>query len=747
MQPPEARSRAQWGKQDKLRGNLNSTSLLRFAALSTLAAFRLGAASPQESAQWLKRAQNVNIVRDDWGIAHVFGKSDADTVFGAIYAQAEDDFNRVETNYLTSLGRAAEAEGESKVMQDLRQKLFIDPAELKKLYGQSPSWLQKLMTAWADGLNYYLAQHPAVKPRIISHFESWMALSFTEGSIGGDIEKVDLSQLDAFYGKGPVSRLEKLGDPAPGEPRGSNGIAIAPSNTKTHHALLLINPHTSFFFRSELQMVSQEGLNAYGASTWGQFFLYQGFNDKVGWMHTSSGVDAMDEYLETVEKKYGQWMYRFGRELRPVTSSEITVPYKNGERLDEKKFTVYRTQHGPIVRQQDGKWVSVRIMQEPVKALEQSYLRTKARDYKSYKKIMELFANSSNNTVFASAQGDIAYFHGNYIPRRDTAFDWTKPVDGSNPATEYKGLLKIGEAPNLWNPRSGWLYNSNNWPWSAAGPSSLKREDYPAYVENGRFESARGIHAIRVLSERHDFTMESLLAAAFDSYLPWFEKTLPALLKAWDRAPAGTTKTSTAEQVALLRRWDYRWAADSVPTSLAVFWGEEMQQRVAGQARAADMSIEEYVATKAAPELLLLALAAASDKISSDFGSWKTPWGEINRFQRLTDDIFHPFSDAGPSIAVPFTSANWGSLASFGARAFPGTKKWYGTTGNSFVAVVEFGEKVHALAVTAGGESGDPKSKHFNDQADRYAGGHLREVYFYKPQLTGHTEREYHPGN
>ena len=712
-----------------------SRSLTRFA-LFVFSSWSLGAA-PQQ-------ARNVTIIRDDWGIAHVFGKSDADTVFGAIYAQAEDDFNRIETNYLTSLGRTAEAEGESKVMQDLRQKLFIDPVELKKLYGQSPPWLQKLMTAWADGLNFYLAKHPAAKPRIITHFEPWMALSFTEGSIGGDIEKVDLNQLAAFYGNGPVLADAREAE----EPRGSNGIAIAPSNTKNHRALLLINPHTSFFFRSELQMVSQEGLNAYGASTWGQFFLYQGFNDKVGWMHTTSGVDAIDEYLETVEKKDGRWIYRFGGEMRPVAVSEIVVPYKSGDKMSEKRFTIYRTQHGPVVREQDGKWVSFRIMHEPVKALEQSYLRTKARDYKSYKKTLEFFANSTNNTVFASAQGDIAYFHGNYIPRRDSGFDWTKPVDGSNPATEYRGVLNVDEAPNLLNPTSGWLYNSNNWPWSAAGPSSLKREDYPAYVETGRLESPRGFHALRVLSDQHDFTLESLLAAAFDSYLPWFEKTVPALLKAWDAAPAGSSvKASIAEQIASLRAWDDRWAANSVPTSLAVFWGEEMQRRVGGSAQAAGISVEDYVATKAAPEQLLQALAAASDKIKNDFGSWKTPWGEINRFQRLTDDIVHPFSDAAPSIPVPFTSSSWGSLASFGARAYPGTKRWYGTSGNSFVAVVEFGDKVRALAVTAGGESGNPKSKHFDDEAERYATGNLREVYFYRSQLRGHTEREYHPGD
>ncbi|MEO8049772.1 MAG: penicillin acylase family protein [Acidobacteriota bacterium] len=695
-----------------------------------------------------KQARAVTIVRDDWGIAHIYGKTDADTVFGMIYAQAEDDFNRIENNYLLALGRMAEADGKSKVILDLRQKLFVDPAELKKLYAASPAWLRKLMAAWADGLNFYLAKHPQVKPRVIVHFDPWMALSFTEGSIGGDIERINLSRLDAFYGKNRTGQLPNREDNRPQEPGGSNGIAIAPSNTRNHHALLLINPHTSFYFRSELQMVSEKGLHAYGAVTWGQFFIYQGFNTHLGWMHTSSGVDAVDEYLETIQQKDGRYFYKYGSEMRPVTAQEITVPYKTSSGISEKRFTVYRTRHGPVVREENGKWVSFRIMREPIKALEESYLRTKARDFRSYKQTMNLFANSSNNTVFADADGDIAYFHGNFIPRRDTRFDFTKPVDGSNPATDWKGLLKVDEAPNLLNPASGWLYNSNNWPWSAAGASSLKREAYPAYVESGRFESARGLHAVRVLQNQRDFTVESLLAAAYDSYLPWFEKTIPALLRAWDDEPAGTSsRANLAEQIALLRVWDYRWGVSSVPTSLSVSWGEELQRRFGREAQADGIATEEYVSSRAQPRQLLEALSVASDRLKSDFGSWKTPWGEINRFQRLTDDIEQPFTDAGPSIPVGFTSSIWGSLASFGARPYAPTKKWYGTTGNSFVAVVEFGDRVRAIAVTAGGESGDPKSKHFNDQAERYARGNLREVYFYREQLHGHTEREYHPGD
>ncbi len=694
-------------------------------------------------ARWQRDARDVTITRDDWGIAHVHGKTDADAVFGMEYAQAEDDFNRVETNYLNAMGRLAEAEGASEIYQDLRMKLFIDPASLKQEYAASPAWLKKLMDAFADGLNFYLAKHPEVKPRVIHHFEPWMALSFTEGSIGGDIERVKLDQLEAFYGS-PAAQTTSSS--AFAEPSGSNGIAIAPSNTAAHHALLLINPHTSFFFRSELQMTSEEGLNAYGAVTWGQFFVYQGFNDRAGWMHTSSGVDAVDEYIETVSKKGGRFYYKYGGEERPVIASQITVPYKTAGGMAEKKFTVYHTQHGPVTRELNGRWATIRLMQEHVKALIQSYTRTKARDYKSFRQTMELHTNSSNNTIFADADGDIAYFHGNFIPRRDTAFDWTKPVDGSNPATDWHGLLSIDESPHLLNPQSGWLYNSNNWPWSAAGASSPRRQDYPAYVETGT-ESARGRHAIRVLHDKKDFTLQSLIDAAYDSYLPWFEKPLPALIEAWDQASEGNPlKAKLAAQIKMLRAWDLRWGVDSIPTSLAVFWGEDIRKQVLANARKAGVLPEDYIAGKVPAEQLLRSLAAASDRLTADFGSWQTPWGKINRFQRINGDIVQPFNDSKPSIPVGFTSSVWGSLASFGARSYPGTKKWYGTSGNSFVAVVEFGDKVRARAITAGGESGHPSSPHFDDEAERYSTGNLRAVYFYPSELKGHIERTYHPG-
>ena len=703
-------------------------------------------------ARWEAYAHAVTITRDDWGIAHVRGPTDAHAVFGAMYAQAEDDFNRIEQNFLLSQGRLAEAEGEGEIWRDLRMKLFIDPAEMQALYSESPAWLRDLMDAWADGLNYYLHTHPETVARVLTHFEPWMALTFSEGSIGGDIERVNLRQLEAFYeeGRGGMAMAEI---PVPDalidweEPRGSNGFAIAPSNTANGNALLLINPHTSFFFRSELHMSSDEGLDAYGASTWGQFFIYQGFNEDAGWMHTSSGVDNIDEFLETVVERGGRYFYVVDGVERPVQTRRVSVPYRTESGMASREFTVYRTHHGPIVRLQGDRWVATALMEEPLSALIQSWDRTKARNLADYRENMEMHTNSSNNTVYADSQGNIAYWHSNFVPERRNDLDWTQPVDGSDSRNDWGSPHSIDGTPNVFNPSVGWIQNTNNWPYSASGPDSPREAEYPRYFQRGG-ENARGIHAIRVLQDRADFTLESLVEVAFDSQMPGFEPLVPALLRAYDRSPPSHPLVGRlGEQVELLRTWDFRWGAGSVATSLATYWAEDITDRVAQAARAAGVSTDDFITSRATVDQHLASLAAATDRLGADFGDWRTPWGEINRFQRITGDIIQPFSDAAPSIPVGFHSSRWGSLASFGARNYPGTVRRYGSSGNSFVAAVEFGDRVRALAVSAGGESGDPGSTHFNDQAVRYATGDLRPVYYYPEDIAAHAEETYRPGN
>jgi acyl-homoserine-lactone acylase len=697
------------------------------------------ATAKDEDARWQEHAREVRIVRDNWGIAHVYGKSDADAVFGMIYAQAEDDFNRIERNYLNGLGWLAQAEGESAIFSDLRARLFVDADHLQKIYRLAPAWLKTLMIAWSDGLNYFLVKHPNTRPAVIRHFEPWMALSFTEGSIGGDIESVDLAKLESFYGK-PTPAIVR--DENPG---GSNGFAIAPSRTASGHAMLWINPHTSYYFRSELQMVSEAGLNVYGAATWGQFFIYQGFNAHNGWMHTSYGGDAIDEYAETLVKKPDGLYYQYGTALRKLKVQRLTIAFKRTDGVGARTFTVYHSHHGPIIRAENGKWIAIKLLQDPVPALSQSYLRTKTIDYASFRKTQDMRTDTSNNTVYADANGTIAYFHGNFIPKRDTSFDFTHPVDGSNPATEWQGVHAVEETITLLNPSNGWLFNSNNWPFSAAGEQSPKREHYPVYMWI-KGENPRGIHAVEMLHDIHDVTLDSLIAAAYDAHLTAFDVLLPPLFANYDALPSDDPrKANLKEAVAALRAWNRRTAAASVPTAIAIFWGQEMVERKGTAARDADEPVYDFLVDNLTSEERLNALGAALEKLRRDFGRWQTPWGEINRFQRLTDDIVQPFDDAKPSLAVGFAPSQWGALASFDWSKPRSTKKIYGSSGNSFVAAVDFGPTIHAKAIMSGGESGDPASPHFTDQALMFSQGRFRDVLFYPEEVRAHAERSYHP--
>ena len=718
--------------------------LLMLCAIT--AAHAAAAPDAGERARWQSHAENVEIVRDNWGIAHIYGKSDADTVFGAIYAQAEDDFNRVERNYLNGLGWLAQAEGETALYSDLRQRLFIDTDSLKEQYRTSPAWLKSLMTAWSDGLNYYLAKHPTVAPKVIRHFEPWMTLSFTEGSIGGDIESVDLDKLKQFYGA-PVAPTVASAKPEPKDewPGGSNGFAIAPARSASGHAMLWINPHTSYYFRSELQMVSQQGLNVYGAVTWGQFFVYQGFNAHNGWMHTSYGGDAIDEYSETIVKKPDGLYYRYGTALKKLKVSTITVPVKQDGGLADRKFTVYHSHHGPIVRADNGKWIAIKLFLKPVPALSQSYLRTKTTDYASFRKTQEMRTDTSNNTVYADANGTIAYFHGNFIPKRDTSFDFTHPVDGSNPATEWQGPHAVEDTITLLNPPNGYIFNTNNWPFSAAGASSPKRENYPAYMWT-KGENPRGIHAEEMLHDIRGVTLDTLIAAAYDGHLTAFDVLLPPLITAYDALPAGDPRRERLlEPIGVLRNWNRRTAADSVPTAVAIFWGQELIDRKGAEARDADEPVYDYLIGNLADGERIDALMVAIEKLQRDYGKWQTPWGDINRFQRLTDDIVQPFDDAKPSLPVGFASSQWGALASFDYTRPRKTKKIYGAVGNSFIAAVDFGPTVHAKALMSGGESGNPASPHFTDQALMFSQGKFRDVLFTPEEVRAHAERSYHP--
>ncbi len=753
--------------------------LLPIAIVVILTACKTNQAAA-DLARWQAQAANVTIIRDDFGVPHIYGKTDADAVFGMLFAQCEDDFNRVERNYIWAIGRLAEVEGEKELYSDLRARLFMTEEEAKASYEKSPDWLKKLCDAFADGVNFYLHTHPEVKPKLLTRFEPWFPMYFSEGSIGGDIEQISTERIKAFYedkealgnveGEIEKSKIHasKLGNWGirPGqddEPRGSNGFAISGKLTESGNAMLLINPHTSFYFRPEVHVVSEEGLNVYGAVTWGQFFVYQGFNEKTGWMHTSSYADVMDEFLETVTEEKRQFFYKYGNEKRPVIAKQVTLKYKDGNETRERKFPIYRTHHGPITHQISASdapniphpsssipkdyWVATAMMWDPVKALTQSFTRTKLNNHGEFRKMMNIRTNSSNNTVFADAEGNIAYYHGNFVPKRDTAFDYTKPVDGSNPATDWQGLHDVDECIVVVNPLNGWLQNCNSTPFTCAGYQSPKPENYPVYMRLPA-ENFRGVHAQRLLYMNKDFTLDKLIETAYDPSLPGLEYLIPGLVRAYYDTGLSSAEEAFALAPAIekLRYWNFRVSKESVAMTLAHYYGNLYEQKGQAPKELTDMERIKYFGSGSPPAERLAIFKEALHQIKADFGRWDVPWGEVNRFQRINGDIEQPFDDSKPSLPVGLASGKWGALASYGARQYNGSKRIYGTSGNSFVAVVEFGEKVKAKSLLAGGQSGDPKSPHFYDQAQRYVDRQFKDVAFYREDVEKRAEKTYHPG-
>ena len=699
-----------------------------------------------EIEKWEAQAANVEIIRDDFGVPHIYGKTDADAVFGLLYAQCEDDFNRVEQNYIWATGRLAEVDGEEALYSDLRAKLFMSEEEAKANYEKSPAWLKELCDAFADGVNYYLYTHPKVKPRLLTHFEPWMPMYFSEGSIGGDIERISTKKIAAFYDSNmelpEMEAIQLKKEKELEEPQGSNGIAISGKLTQSGNPLLLINPHTSFYFRGEVHVVSEEGLNAYGAVTWGQFFVYQGFNEKTGWMHTSTYTDVMDEFKETIVKNDDNLFYQYGEELRPVQSSEIVLKYLDGKKLKEKKYPAYRTHHGPITHVADGQWTASAMMWEPVKALEQSFIRSKQSGYKGFREMMDIRTNSSNNTVYADAEGNIAYFHGNYVPKRDVQFDYTEPVDGSNPKTDWQGLHSVDENILVLNPENGWIQNCNSTPYTSALEFSPKKEDYPNYMSKDQ-ENFRGVHAIELLTNRKGYTVDSLIQLAHDPYLPAFKALIPGLVKEYNSHDDKNPKLR--EPIRILEEWDYTTGEDQIAMTLAHFYGTAMGSSAKHPKNMSDMERMTYFGTHTEESLKIF--EEVIDQLTADFVTWKIPWGEVNRYQRITGDIKQHFDDSKPSIPIGFASGRWGALAAYGARyTTEGAKKIYGTRGNSFVAVVEFGDTVKAKSMLAGGQSGDPASPHFDDQIIRYKNVNWKEVPFYREDVLKRAEETYVPG-
>ncbi|HWI90004.1 MAG TPA: penicillin acylase family protein [Flavisolibacter sp.] len=705
----------------------------------------------KEIDRYRSQAQRVTIIRDNWGVPHIYGKTDADAVFGLLYAQCEENFYKVEENNLEMMGRLSELYGESQLYSDLQMKLIYDTAAAIADYKRSPLWLKKLLDAAADGVNFYLYRHPDVKPLVLTHFEPWFALLRTNGSISatqnGGITTQDMKNLYPAKNNS-TSFLEKNLPFYEVDPTGSNGFAVSHKKTASGNAILYINPHVTFYYRTEVQMVSDEGLNAYGAVTWGTFFVFQGFNQYCGWMHTSGITDVADLFVEKTINQNGSLFTKYDDKLLPVRSKPITVRYKTANSFDEQQFTAYYTNHGPVMGIRNGQWLSLRENNRSLNALEQSWLRTKAKGFEDFKRVMKLRSNTSDNTVFADYKGNIAYWHGNFVPKRSKNLDYSLPVDGSKSETDWHGIYELDQIVHVYNPSTGFIQNCNSTPFTVSGASSPKKENYPNYMAPDG-QNFRALNAERLLVKAENLTVDKMIAeVGYNHYLTAFDYLIPALLKDYDAlSSTDPLKENLSEAIDSLKEWDRGSSATSIASTIAIEFGYRFLQK-------APPSANPYDATNGVGQLLatlrvtpsnrrLNLLSETLEDIGKRFGSWKTAWGEVNRYQRPADG---KVDDAKPSLPVGLAAATFGSLPSFASRRLPGLNKRYGVSGNSFVACVEFGKKTKAKSVITGGQSFDPPSKHYTDQAQMYIDGNFKDVLFYKEDVLKHIERKYHPG-
>ncbi|HET6701733.1 MAG TPA: penicillin acylase family protein [Gemmatimonadaceae bacterium] len=697
-----------------------TAALILVSSIALTGAVLIGCAAPaRRPALTDDLAARVTIYRDSYGIPHVFGETDASTMFGFAYAQAEDNFWRLEDNYIRSLGRRAEVDGEAGLVNDRRNRTLEIPRLAREEYARMSRPMRTLLDGFAAGLNAYVADHPEVRPRLLTRFEPWYPLAFI---------RFNYYQSGFFWAAGfrPSDLQVALDDPLIGsKDLGSNGWVIGPSKSATGHAMLFINPHLPFFGPGQVyegHVRSGEGWNFTGYTRFGFPFPYVGHNESLGWVSTDNAADQADLYVETFDDPARPLAYRYGTEYRQATSWSDTILVKTDAGIDRRVFTFRKTHHGPIVGVRDGKPLAVRMAKLDADGwLGEWYAMTRARRVSELEDAMRPLNMLFGNVMAADAEGNTFYLYNAAVPVRDPRFDWSGPVDGSDPATEWRGYHALEDLPRLTNPSTGWMQNCNTTPFLLTSSGNPDPSRFPSYmvVEEDNW---RGLMSRRILESTPRFTWDAWVRAAFDTYVIAADSLLPALLRDFSAAPAGGTRPASA--IDTLARWNRRSDTASVAMTLFDRWQDALRP---GTTR-------------------LAALDSALARLERDWGTWQVRWGEVNRLQRIDERAEQQFSDGRPSIPVMGAGGQHGAVFTYAARPVPGQKRRYGVAGGSYVSVVEFGPTVRRLAVHTMGASGDPGSPHYFDQAALYARGEFRPAWFTLEEIKANLEREYRPG-
>ncbi len=660
------------------------------------------------------------IYRDTWGVPHIYGPTDASVAFGMAYAQAEDNFAHVQDNFLRALGRAAEVHGEESLRDDQLARALEIPRLAREEYERSTPRMRAIYDAYAAGLERYAEKNPGV-PRILERFEPWYPLA---------LMRLKYHQLEFLGYAGLDFKNLRVAVPDPSEkPQGSNSWAAAPAKSASGHPLLLINPHVGFFGVGqyyEAHLHSDEGWDFSGVGRYGLPFPYMGHNETLGWAHTDNYPDHGDLYVETFDDPANPLAYRYGTGHRTATQWSEEIRVKGG---GTKRFTFRKTHHGPILTEHDGKPVAVKLAKiEEGGWMDQWYEMSRARSLAEFKQALGRVAIPYMNITYADRDGNIFYVYNGTVPRRSTKFDWSKPVDGSDPETEWQGFHPFEDLPQVLNPPSGFVQSCNSSPFATTTAGNPDPAGFPKYMTGPETDNGRARVSKRILSEKEKFTFEEWTRAATDTRVLEAEGQIPALVAEWERLE-GSRKEALAPLIAELKAWDRVGRLDSVAMTLFVEWFDRR--------RGSSGASGEWA--------LVRTLEDARQELESGWGTWRVAWGDINRLQRTSWTGMEPFSDERPSLAAAGGPGWLGIVFNFYNRRVPFSKRRYGVTGNSYVSVVEFAPRVKARSIVYFGQSGDPKSPHYFDQAPLYARGEFKPAWFTLEEIKANLERAYQP--
>jgi len=665
-------------------------------------------------------ARDATIYRDTYGVPHVFGRTDAGAVFGFAYAQAEDNFWRVEENFIYSLGRASELYGEKTLDEDRLNHALEIPRFAREEYARLDGHMRSLCDAFAAGFNYYLAHHPEVHPRLLTKIEPWYTLAF-----------IRYNYYQNGFAHDPILRRETLQTAELENDlkahTGSNGWVIGPTKSATGNAMLFINPHLPFFGPGQVyegHVHSDEGWNFTGYTRFGFPFPYVGHNENGGWVSTDNAADLTDVYVETFDDPARPLAYRYGNGYRLATEHVEEIRVKTATGFETRRFTMRRTHHGPILGARDGKLLALRMSKfESDGWLREWYDMTRATSLAAIKRAMTPLNMLFGNMMYADRQGNTWYLYNGAIPKRDPRFDWSKPVDGSDPATEWQGYHTIDELPQLTNPKTGWMQNCNTTPFLLTSEGNPEPKQFPKYmVQEG--DNPRGAISRELLASKPTFTFDEWRRLAFDTRVLNAAKRLPPFLAQFKQRLDGDSRLVGA--IDELSRWDYRSTKDSVAMTLFSLWYE----RVSRESNPNETG----------------ALIDVITSLERDFGTWRVPWGELTRLQRPDESKDEQFLDAKPSLGVSGVNGNDGAVFTFYAAPSKGQKRRYGVAGGTYISVVEFAPKVRALSVHTFGASGDPKSRHYMDQSLLYTRGEFKPSWLTLDDIRANLEAQYHPG-